>query len=491
MGHNLEGAALFLEHHPIKHTLFSYFKLDYLGALDYLLRKYGYGESAPRPNAMFNVYVDVLAPSYSYCGAERAVDVLRMIMGSRFDFVIASRYRYCFIMDCLTMLAYSNVDKAKKIFEYLCQFAPERSLPAFHRLFNYLYLQGQDEEPPISKIKYQLECLEKTRAFVKRPQRRVLVTATMSAGKSTLINALLGKRVSRTQNEACTGKIHYIHDKPYEDGFTCKWENTLDMNAAGDNLLSYDDSGEPVDVWTHFRAFLSDKFRWCFIDTPGVNSSLNTEHVNLAHKAIEEEQYDRLIYVINGEYPGTDDDKRHLEYVSKHVPSEKVVFVLNKLDRYNIKEDSIPEAVVKIREDAEKVGFKEPVICPLSAYAALLAKKYLFGETMNPDESDEFQLLLRKFSTNGYDLSGFADLTEEDMARRFPATKKDRKKKLLPDCYNLLAACGLLGLEKVLGDNDQMSNHADTVNMSEKQITSLTRKKVKDLKEAARQYKRF
>ena len=453
MNQVLNGVALPLWKHPIKRTLFSYFKLDYLGALDYLLRKYDYGQNAPRANAVFKVYVDVLAPSYSYCGAERAVEVLHMIMGSKFDFSLASRYRYCFLMDCLFILAYSDLGLARKIFEDLCQFASERYLPAFHRLFNHLYLQGQGEPPPVSKIKYQLDCLDKTRAFVQRPQRSVLITATMSAGKSTLINALVGKRVSRTQNEACTGKIYFIHDKPYEDGFICKWESTLDMNATGDNLLSYDDSGEPVDVWTHFRSFLSDKFRWCFIDTPGVNSSLNTAHLNVARKAIEEEHYDRLLYVINGEYPGTDDDRRHLEYVFQHVPGSKVIFVLNKLDRYNVKEDSITEAVAKVREDAEKVGFKEPIICPMSSYAALLAKKYLFGEAMNLDEGDEFQLMLRKFRMSEYDLSRFAvDLTEEDRARRFPAMRGDKKKKLLPDCYNLLAACGLLGLEKALDD---------------------------------------
>ena len=488
MERTLDGVALFLEHHPIRRTLFSYFKLDYLSALDFLLRKYGYGESDPKPNAMFNVYVDVLAPSYSYCGAERAVDVLRTIMGSRFDFVIASRYRYCFMMDCLTMLAYSDMGKAKKIFEDLCQFAPERSRSPLHTLFNYLYLQGNNDKPPVSNIKYQLKCLEKTRAFVKRPQRRILVTATMSAGKSTLINALVGKQVSRTQNEACTGKIHYIHDKPYEDGFTCKWESTLDMNATGDNLLSYDDSGEPVDVWTHFRAFLSDKFRWCFIDTPGVNSSLNMEHANLAHKAIKEEQYDRLIYVINGEHYGTNDDKEHLEYVAQHVPSSKVVFVFNKLDNYDVEDDSIPESVSNVREYLEKAGFKSPVVCPMSAYAAWLAKKYLFGEVMKPQENGKLQIMLSQFQMEDYDLSRFAlDLTEEDKTLRSPTA---RNEKLSLDCYELLSNCGFLWLEKALGDNNQLRNLADTVNTNEKRIASMTRIKVKDLKEAVRQYKR-
>ena len=43
--------------------------------------------------------------------------------------------------------------------------------------------------------------------FFELPIKTVLVTATMSAGKSTLINAIVGKRLMRTAQEACTGHI--------------------------------------------------------------------------------------------------------------------------------------------------------------------------------------------------------------------------------------------------------------------------------------------
>lgn len=93
---------------------------------------------------------------------------------------------------------------------------------------------------------------------------------------------------------------------------------------------------------------MSDTFRWCLIDTPGVNFSLNSEHLNITRRAIEHEAWDYLIYIVNGEYPGTNDDKNHLEYVFQHVPDSKIIFVLNKLDRYSSKDDSIPDAVVKL-----------------------------------------------------------------------------------------------------------------------------------------------
>ena len=40
----------------------------------------------------------------------------------------------------------------------------------------------------------------------------MLVMATMSSGKSTLINALLGEHILPNKNEACTSKIYSIVD---------------------------------------------------------------------------------------------------------------------------------------------------------------------------------------------------------------------------------------------------------------------------------------
>ena len=53
--------------------------------------------------------------------------------------------------------------------------------------------------------------LKKT--FVSQKERRVIVTANMSAGKSTLINALIGKPLARTSQEVCTGNVCYLFNK--------------------------------------------------------------------------------------------------------------------------------------------------------------------------------------------------------------------------------------------------------------------------------------
>ena len=443
-------------HAVAKHPLFSSFKVDYLCALEYFLRKYG--ENNIQAREAFKVYEAKLSSKnpYSYCGDEKALEIVRSFLRTRFDVLTVHyrRYRACLLMDCLFMLAYSVPDKAQIILDDFCSLSVKRYHKLFYRLFDYLYA-GKRSEPfkGIRYIKHQLECWDAEKIFERKPLRKVLFTASMSAGKSTLINALIGKKITQTQSEACTGKIHFIYNKPYEDGFTAKWEDSLNMNATEEQLMAYDGNSDKVRVWTYFRSFLSDNFRWCLIDTPGVNFSMNSEHLTLTHRAIEREAWDYLIYIVNGEYPGTNDDKKHLEYIFRHAPENKVIFVLNKLDRYNSRDDSIPEAVTKMRNDLEKIGFTKPIICPISAYTAMLAKKGIFKTEMNPDEADEFDFLRRKFMRTDYDLSAYSmGLTEEDKAQRFSIPKRfmEKKNHLASDCYQLLVNSGLVSIEKIL-----------------------------------------
>ena len=178
--------------------------------------------------------------------------------------------------------------------------------------------------------------------------------------------------------------------------------------------------------------------------------------MNITRRAIEHEAWDYLIYIVNGEYPGTNDDKKHLEYIFQHVPDSKIIFVLNKLDRYSTKDDSIPDAVMKLRNDLQQIGFKNPRIYPISAYTAMLAKKCIFRTELNSDEADEFDFLRRKFLRAEYDLSAYSTgLTETDTMQRFTIPKRflERKNPVIADCYQLLVNSGLLGLEKILGSN--------------------------------------
>jgi hypothetical protein len=158
-------------------------------------------------------------------------------------------------------------------------------------------------------------------------------------------------------------------------------------------------------VASYFRATRPLPKRICLIDTPGVNFALNTNHGKVTRKAIAEENYDKLVYVLNASSLGTDDEIKHLKYVYENAPNEKLVFVLNKLDCFNSIDDSISESIDGVKTDLEKIGFKNPIICPMSAYFSLLLKMKQNNEELSEDDRDVFDLYVKKFNKPEYDLS--------------------------------------------------------------------------------------
>jgi len=457
----LDGTALFLHEHPVlrKSTTF---RARYLNALGYFVKKYADGDA--RAQAVFNVYLQAFqgsgAPSSSN---PNVLDDTKKLMGLGFSGILPTTYRYSFFLDVLFIVCYDNPALARTIFSEMMDLSPKMRSEKARTLFEFLYHEGDGTSMPRTQIRRQLVCWKQNRAFSAKPLRTVLITAGMSSGKSTLINALIGKKISRTQNDACTAKIHYIYNKPYEDGFSGEWESVLDMNADEETLMTYDsESSVPyLGVYTYFRSSLSHEYKWCFVDTPGVNSALDQDHEQLSRNAIENGDYDLVLYVLNAENIGTDDDRKYLEYVHRRVPEEKVVFVINKLDRYKQGEDCIDEPVGGVRDDLLEIGFQSPTLCPLSAYAALLAKKRLLDDPMNEDEHDDLRLLIRKLRKRDQTLSRFyppSSPPSSEGTLPFWADGKNGGKRsgtlskvLEEECLSLLRDSGLSGLEAVLG----------------------------------------
>ena len=139
----------------------------------------------------------------------------------------------------------------------------------------------------------------------------------MSAGKSTLLNALIGKKVNKTQNDACTAKTHYLFNKAFEDTLSYEYDYKLELDASYEVLMDDNKSNKSDEIYvgTRFRSVTDISTAICFIDTPGVNSSQDILHREISEHTISNSEYDLLLYVMNGENIGTDDDRRHLEFV--------------------------------------------------------------------------------------------------------------------------------------------------------------------------------
>lgn len=212
--------------------------------------------------------------------------------------------------------------------------------------------------------------------FMRERPYKILFTATMSAGKSTLINALVGKNISLAQNMACTSKIHTIISKPFEDGVTSEYDHDLLMAATKEDLLTDNDENQSskITVGTCLNGFLSGQ-RVIFYDSPGVNSSENTDHAKITYQMIRSKRYKLMIYVLNATQLATTDEELHLKAVAERIGRTNILFVMNRVDHLISEDDDIASALAKQREFLTAKGFRNPVICPVSARAAYLAKK--------------------------------------------------------------------------------------------------------------------
>jgi GTPase Era involved in 16S rRNA processing len=265
-----------------------------------------------------------------------------------------------------------------------------------------------------------------------------MITANMSAGKSTPINALAGKKVNKTQNDTCTAKLHYLYNKAGEDNYSCEYDHDLELNASLDILMTDNDKNDSTDiaVGTRFRSVCEIDKHVCFIYTPGVNSSMDKTHREMSNQAIQSADCNLLLYLFNGENIGSDDDIRHLKFVKENYEG-RIIFLVNRLDHYKKDVDSISDTLTKVVDDLKKMGFSDPVVYPISAYAGYLGKMALYGEALSEDEEDDLEFVKRKLARDDFSYEQYYPVTVN-------ANCKDK------ELGELLLHSGIVSLEKII-----------------------------------------
>jgi len=315
------------------------------------------------------------------------------------------------LVDAYSICVINDDKKAKIINEYFKTMISGKRARKIDSLTAYLFGSDSEANDAFDFCEYHISCWKKNREFLKKKQKRILITSTMSAGKSTLINALVGKKINKSENLACTSKIHCLQNKSFYDGFDYEYDFELNLNADRKTLFENNEQNKEneIHIGTSFGLLSTSSARVCLIDTPGVNNSEDSTHALITKKLIEECCFDVLVYIVNAEYFGTDDDSNYLDFVLKKVSQDKIIFVLNKLDRFKQNEDSVKETLENFKEYLKGKGVHNPLICPVSMHAALLGKKALSDVPLSEDENDEYEFLIKKFSKSEYDLTEYYD----------------------------------------------------------------------------------
>ncbi|NEN76309.1 50S ribosome-binding GTPase [Pelistega sp. NLN82] len=233
----------------------------------------------------------------------------------------------------------------------------------------------------------------------------IYVAATMSSGKSTLINAMLGTDLLPAANEATTATIARIYDTNLPvgqfRGQRFNFNNELvdpeqditldtlkDWNAKPDTLL--------IEIQGNITGVAKrEDVRLVLSDTPGPNNSQTDEHSKTTMRQMKDTKKNPIIlYILNATQPGINDDKNTLRMISDIIRSggkqseDRFIFVVNKMDMFDPeKGENIQNALNNLRSYLESNGITNPHIYPVSAnLTRLLRKRALKPDSLSRSE---------------------------------------------------------------------------------------------------------
>ena len=254
---------------------------------------------------------------------------------------------------------------------------------------------------------------EITNAFqiAKGKDFEVCVVATMSAGKSTLINAMLGAKLMPSKQEACTAIITKIKDTKGSH----KWKAQVygkdgNLLATCDNL-TYQDM-EKFNSNTNVSTILAEgdipfvsskEVSLVLIDTPGPNNSTDPEHERIQSEFLNKNSKSLVLYVTEGTF-STDDNNKLLGRVAKSMEvggkqsKDRFIFVINKIDGRGKEDGDLSQTLDKVRAHLKLHGIEKANLFPAAALPALNIRLLDSGADLDDDTIDETEMRVRKFN---------------------------------------------------------------------------------------------
>ncbi|MCM1235664.1 MAG: dynamin family protein [Ruminococcus flavefaciens] len=242
----------------------------------------------------------------------------------------------------------------------------------------------------------------------------VNVVATMSAGKSTLINSLLQQKLMPAKQEACTATITEIKDtdsdhfmaKVYDkDGKLIQVHPKLTYEIM--EQLNSNSNVSKIHVEGNIPFVTADDVSLVLVDTPGPNNSRDPEHKAATYRMLSESSKTVVLYIMNATQLAVDDDHNLLSHVADSMrvggkqSRDRFIFVVNKLDDFKKGEDSVEATINKVRDYLKDNGIENPNIYPASALTALNIRTIL-AESDDDDDDDVYEAKgkVRKFNKN-------------------------------------------------------------------------------------------
>lgn len=242
----------------------------------------------------------------------------------------------------------------------------------------------------------------------------VCVVATMSAGKSTLINAMLGTKLMPSKQEACTAIITRIKDtegtdawqaEVYEKENPIPVETYKNLSYATMERLNSNPKVSTIKVAGDIPFVSAEEAALVLIDTPGPNNSRDPDHKKVQSEFLSKSSKSLVLYIMEGTF-GSDDDNALLQRVADSMKvggkqsKDRFIFVVNKMDDRRKEDGDTEQTLERVRAYLKKHGIVNPNLFPAAALPALNIRLMQKGADIDEDTLDETEMKVRKLNRN-------------------------------------------------------------------------------------------
>lgn len=242
----------------------------------------------------------------------------------------------------------------------------------------------------------------------------VCVVATMSAGKSTLINAMLGTKLMPSKQEACTAIITKIKDNKNNDSWqaevynkdNCLIETHENLTYPTMERLNNDKDVSVIKATGNIPFVSSEDVSLVLIDTPGPNNSRDPEHKKVQSDFLSKSSKSLVLYIMEGTF-GSDNDNALLQRIADSMKvggkqsKDRFIFVVNKMDDRRKEDGDTEQTLNRVRDYLfKKHGIANPNLFPAAALPALNIRLMQNGTELDDDTMDETEMKVRKLNRN-------------------------------------------------------------------------------------------
>ncbi len=245
---------------------------------------------------------------------------------------------------------------------------------------------------------YFVKQLMENKEYEEREETHIAICATVSSGKSTFLNTILGKGLMPNRMTACTARMGVIRTndcliKPisvienksknciYESNITSKKMDELNMDEQVKQVLT------EISVPLLKKA---NKILY-FHDSPGVNNSMDETHHEVTLNYLKTEKPEWILFLIDAQHDTVNDNVNLLKEIAEYAQKKSnVIFLYNKVDCLKEEDgDDLDENLNEVREMIRQQGFSSPRIFPISAKAAQLFSEVLVEQHQNFTDADK------------------------------------------------------------------------------------------------------